>query len=70
MKKLSILAIAALAFSFASCKKDYTCSCTGGPAGSDISYTGKMKKKDANTWCESWNTTFKAAYTSGSCALK
>lgn len=28
MKKITILAVAALAFSFASCKKDRTCTCT------------------------------------------
>lgn len=33
MKKISIIAIAALAMSFASCKKDYTCKCTNTPTG-------------------------------------
>jgi hypothetical protein len=28
MKKITFLAVAALAFSFASCKKDRTCTCT------------------------------------------
>ncbi len=70
MKKMTLLAVAALAITFTSCKKDRTCSCTGGPAGSDISYTAKLKKGDADTWCTSWNTSYKAAYTTGSCTLK
>jgi hypothetical protein len=71
MKKLTMFAaVAVLALSFASCKKNYTCSCTGGTAGSDISYTAKLKKKDAKTWCDGWNSSFKSAYTSGSCTLK
>jgi hypothetical protein len=70
MKKITLLAVAVIAMSFASCKKNYTCTCSGGTAGSDITYTAKMKKSDADTWCTSWNTSFKTAYPSGSCSLK
>ena len=62
MKKITILAVAALAISFASCKKDRTCTCTytTTPAGG-AAYTStdeitikKAKKKDAlNGQCRS-----------------
>lgn len=64
MKKITLLAVAALAISFASCKKDRTCSCTttvtpaSGPAYSsseDITVK-KAKKKDAiNGQCRSYS---------------
>ena len=57
MKKITLLAAAFVAVSLASCKKDYTCECkytdTGSSAGS---YTAKLKKKDAKTWCEGNNS--------------
>lgn len=53
MKKLTILAVAALAISFASCKKDYTCECTssGGGATATASTTIKDTKKKAEDAC-------------------
>ena len=61
MKKLA-LSIAALAFiatSMTSCKKDYTCTCTIDFLGvkTTVSETAKMTKKDAKAWCEDENTT-------------
>jgi hypothetical protein len=42
MKKLTLLAVVALAFSFASCKKDRTCTCTTTTTfAAGGSYTGK-----------------------------
>ncbi|MES2515878.1 MAG: hypothetical protein V4580_17115 [Bacteroidota bacterium] len=56
MKKITLLAAVVIAASFASCKKDYTCVCTGTNNGVSGSYTydlGKIKKKDAKASCES-----------------
>ncbi|HRD38238.1 MAG TPA: hypothetical protein PLC65_06370 [Bacteroidia bacterium] len=55
MKKITILAVAALAISFASCKKDRTCTCTHTPS-SGTSYTTKttmykVKKDHAAQMC-------------------
>ncbi|MES2762171.1 MAG: hypothetical protein V4677_08190 [Bacteroidota bacterium] len=57
MKKLSILSVAFLALSLASCKKDHTCTCTNTStqAGSttttsEIVYV-KAKKADAKRAC-------------------
>jgi hypothetical protein len=47
MKKIAILSIAAFALSFASCKKDRTCTCTantGAPGAQDFTYTVTYKK--------------------------
>lgn len=59
MKKITLLAVVAIAASFASCKKDYTCVCTvpssSSSAFAGTSYTydlGKIKKKDAKSSCE------------------
>jgi len=53
MKKvLLVAAVAGLAM--VSCKKDYTCECTttdNGTVVSTTTVTGKMKKKDADSWC-------------------
>lgn len=48
MKKITLLAIAAVAFSFASCKKDYTCTCTYTSTGSSVSWTSTTILKDAS----------------------
>lgn len=62
MKKMTLLAVAALAISFASCKKDYTCECTttvnGGSATTASSNTGKMKKADAEAKCNEGDKTY------------
>lgn len=57
MKKITLLAVAALAFSFASCRKDRVCECTDTSGGVTIVATTTVKstKKDATTWCESYN---------------
>ena len=52
MKKITMLAIAAVAISFASCKKDYTCKCTFTSGGvtetsSVTIHTTKSKATDA-----------------------
>jgi len=45
MKKV-LLAVAVVAF-FASCKKDYTCTCTGAGLSATVEYTG-LNKSDAD----------------------
>jgi hypothetical protein len=51
MKKLAILSIAFVAVSFASCKKDYTCTCTS--SGSTIHKIVGVSKKTAQAQCVS-----------------
>lgn len=61
MKKLiPMIAVAALATMFTSCKKEYTCTCTttvGGVSTSASGKTTKMTKKDAKAACEKSTTT-------------
>ena len=66
MKKF--IAIAALGvLTLASCKKDYTCSCTINGVTTDSMYKD-IKKKDAETACDAATATFAAA--GGTCTLK
>jgi hypothetical protein len=69
MKKFT-LAIAAFGLiSLASCKKDYTCTCTD-PADptSNQNFTFKdVKKKDAKTACDTWNALY--SIDGGKCEL-
>ncbi|MES2762172.1 MAG: hypothetical protein V4677_08195 [Bacteroidota bacterium] len=51
MKKLSILSIACLAISFASCKKDYTCTCS--TSGQSVHKIIGVSKKTAKANCVS-----------------
>jgi len=69
MKKLTPLVILAAfgAMTFASCKKDYTCTCTlDGETIGTYKFT-KVKKKDAKTACENWDNSVKLV--GGSCSL-
>jgi hypothetical protein len=55
MKKITLLAVAFVAISFASCKKDRVCTCTTTPT-SGVATTTKTtyfdaKKKDARLFC-------------------
>lgn len=52
-----------------SCKKDYTCSCTGDGWSLDAKYT-KVKKKDAQSSCDSAESTYKSGDPTASCTLK
>ncbi len=85
MKKITLLAVAFVAITFASCKKDRTCECTYTQTGttnvtSNTSTTvfKKIKKSDAKYFCTkqvntstytSANTTTSNGYTSD-CKLK
>jgi hypothetical protein len=60
MKKITLLAVVLIAASFASCKKVYTCTCTGtysdGTSYTDVYSTGtKVKKATAESWCSNNN---------------
>ncbi len=57
MKKITLLAIAFVAITFASCKKDRECVCTSTTAGVSVVSTTKVKsgKKDAESWCATAN---------------
>lgn len=70
MKKITLLAVALVAISFASCKKDYTCECTSTVLGlsataSTTIHDTKSKAKDACTAKNSSSTG-----TSVTCAIK
>jgi hypothetical protein len=67
MKKLLTLAVIATAFGLTSCKKDYTCSCTGAVT-IDIPIKD-AKKSDAKDACSAAQTTYSAAG-STTCTLK
>ena len=76
MKKITILAVAALAISFASCKKDRTCTCTMTPvsysvngtsgtvSGSTTTVSKITKVKKSGAACNSGEQT--STYTNGS----
>jgi hypothetical protein len=57
MKKITLLAVAFLAISVVSCRKDRTCECTDSTGGVTIVSTTKVKstKKDATSWCAAQN---------------
>lgn len=68
MKKV-IFAVAALGLiAFSSCKKKYTCTCTVAGVSADTTSAIKMKKSEAETWCNTYNAL--AAFSGGSCKLK
>jgi hypothetical protein len=57
MKKITLLAAAFVAITFASCKKDRTCVCTDNSGG--VAYVAttvvKSTKKSAEEWCAASN---------------
>lgn len=70
MKKIASIAAIALfgAMAMTSCKKDYTCTCKAADGSTTASYTyPKVKKKDAQSACDTWNNAVSA--TGGSCSL-
>lgn len=66
MKKITYLAVVALAFSFASCKKDYTCTCTStGSTTPSVTKIIGVSKKTAQANCVSkTGTSTSGSYTS------
>jgi len=68
MKKISILSVAVLAMAFASCKKDYKCSCVTTPNSSSTpqvtTFVGVSKgTAKANCVSSTWTSTGGTAYT-------
>lgn len=75
MKKLLLLVAVFTAFSFASCKKDHTCTCTesysDGSPGSTMVYTiTNAKKGDAKKACISSTSVDGSVTTTSTCTLK
>ncbi len=68
MKKILFLAIVLGAFSLTSCKKERTCSCTGGVT-IDIKIP-KSTKSDAKKTCETAQSTYSASVSATTCELK
>ncbi len=69
MKKLSLLAIVALGVSFASCKKDYTCTCSYSPGSGSATIKIKAASKGAaQANCVSGTRTSTGSYVS-TCTL-
>jgi len=68
MKKITLLAV--LAISFASCKKNYTCECSG--AGyPTVSATFKDTKSKAKTSCDNLTNTYNTGGITGyACVIK
>ena len=68
MKKITIIAVALIAVSFASCKKAKTCSCSTtytktnsgisvSSVSTDVTSYDKISKEDANILCPKTSTT-------------
>jgi hypothetical protein len=69
MKKvIAIAAVGVFALGLTSCKKEYTCKCTVLGQTVEGKSDGKLKKKDAEEWCDKSDTAAKAA--GGSCSLE
>lgn len=69
MKKVLALAAAGL-FVLASCKKDYTCSCTATDSAFNKEFNySKVKKKDAESTCSNQSAQY-ANIPGGKCSLK
>jgi len=70
MKKLTILSIAVVALSLASCKKDYTCTCTtSGSSTASVTKILDVNKKQAQANCVSGTTTAGSYSGSQTCTL-
>ncbi len=74
MKKITLIAVAAISMSvFASCKKDYTCTCkvTSGGTTMEVAQTyPKTSKSTAKTACDSYKSTVAMAGATAECSLK
>lgn len=68
MKKITILSIAFVALSLASCKKNWTCTCTDSTGGEVKKFT-KITKKQALSNCQSKTVTDADGTESETCAL-
>lgn len=70
MKKIAILAFAAiLTFGASSCKKDYTCTCTGTNVGTFGGTYQNVKKSDAKDACSAVETQAKLIDATATCSI-
>ncbi len=67
MKKIILCLI--IMYAFASCKKDYTCSCTASGTSNQATLSHKTKK-EATKDCTTIENTYKQADPSAVCSLK
>jgi hypothetical protein len=68
MKKLTILSIAFVALSFASCKKDWTCTCKDATGGEVKKFT-KVTKQQALSNCQTETVTDDGGSGTETCTL-
>lgn len=69
MKKIITLSLAVVALSLASCKKDYTCTCTASTGGSNTYTITKASKKTAQANCASYTQTNNGVTYTETCTL-
>ena len=72
MKKLVLSIAVVSAFSFASCKKDHTCTCIDSTAGSiaTVDVYPKSSKAAARANCLSYTQTYSGVTVTTTCTLK
>ena len=68
MKKLAILSIAIMALSFASCKKDRTCTCKDATGG-EVKKFKKVTKRQAESNCQTEAYTEAGSTSNETCTL-
>ncbi len=68
MKKITILSIALVALSFASCKKDWTCKCTDATGG-EMKKFSKVTKQQATSNCQSKTVVESGSTSNETCTL-
>ncbi len=68
MKKITLLSIALLALSFASCKKDWKCSCKDATGG-EVKTFKKVTKNQALSNCQSKTVTEAGTVSNETCTL-
>ncbi len=69
MKKILFSMLALSALTFASCKKDYNCTCSFSVGANTVIPIQKAKKKDAKSTCENAESTYKLADPGVKCSL-
>lgn len=65
MKKITLFAIAFIAVSFASCKKNYSCECTKNGAVTYNTVISAKSSSDAKSTCSIYDNS-----TNGTCSIK
>jgi cytochrome c oxidase assembly protein Cox11 len=68
MKKLVLFIAVLTAFSFASCKKSYTCKCSA--TGYSGTTSGKATTKKAKEACDNEETELRKTYQDASCKIE